>query len=125
MIASIDEVAALRPAIFAAVLSLALPTNAGAFTREAAEYNDGPPVFALSQDCLLQTYNTCSGWVWILDDDEGAVWGTVVDPDDCPGGCENGGAVSDIWFWADCSPDAPSTAQCCCPRLPQGPTACC
>jgi hypothetical protein len=94
----------------AAVLAVSLPLamNAFAFTREAVEFDGGGAPYGLSQDCLLQTYNTCAGWVWIFGDGQGAIWGTVMDPDDCAEGCPNGGAVSDIWFWGYCSPGAPA-----------------
>lgn len=96
--------------ITAAILavSVALAGNAFAFTREASQFDGGSAPYGLSQDCLLQTYNTCAGWVWIFNDLQGAVWGTVLNPNDCAEGCSNGGAVSDIFFWGYCSPSAPA-----------------
>jgi uncharacterized membrane protein len=101
----------MRKALLTAAIlavSAALAVNASAYTKEAAVFDGGSAPYGLSQDCLLQTYNTCAGWVWIFSDDQGAVWGTVLDPNDCPEGCANGGAVSDIWFWGYCSPGAPA-----------------
>jgi hypothetical protein len=101
----------MRKALLTAAIvaiSLSLAVGASAFTREASTFDGGAAPYGLSQDCLLQTYNTCAGWVWLFSDDQGAVWGTVMSPDDCPGGCTNGGAVSDIWFWGYCSPAAPA-----------------
>jgi hypothetical protein len=98
---------AMRKALLIAVIAL-LPVSAFAYTQEAMQFDGGSAPYGLSQDCLLQTYNTCAGWVWIFSDDQGAIWGTVMDPNDCPGGCTNGGAVSDIWFWGYCSPGAPA-----------------
>ena len=98
----------MRKALLIAVVSVALAANAFAFTRESAVFDGGSAPYGLSQDCLLQTYNTCAGWVWRFTETPGGVWGTVMDPNDCPGGCTNGGAVSDIWFWGYCSPAAPA-----------------
>jgi hypothetical protein len=89
-------------------VSMSLAVSAFAYTKESRQFDGSSAPYGLSQDCLLQTYNTCAGWVWIFGDDQGAVWGTVMDPNDCPGGCTNGGAVSDIWFWGYCSPGAPA-----------------
>jgi hypothetical protein len=89
-------------------VSLSLAASAFAFTKESRQFDGSSAPYGLSQDCLLQAYNTCAGWVWIFGDADGAVWGAVMDPNDCPGGCTNGGAVSDIWFWGYCSPGAPA-----------------
>ena len=105
------KVPVMRAAVslVSAILLLSLAaTGAAAFTREATSFDGDPFPQSLSQDCLLLNYNTCSGWVWLFSDDPGAVWGTVLDPDDCSGGCASGGAVTDIWFWGYCSPAAPA-----------------
>jgi hypothetical protein len=101
---------ALLTAAIVAVSGL-LAVNAFGFNREAVQYEGGSAPYGLSQDCLLQAYNLCSGYIWIITgavSGQGAVWGTVLDPNDCPGGCTNGGAVSDIWFYGRCSPSAPA-----------------
>ena len=79
-------------------------TNVLAFTRESVPLGETPFHGFRAQECLLQSYNNCAGWTWVFRDTEGAVWGTVLDPDDCIGGCENGGQVCGIWFWSDCDP---------------------
>ena len=91
------------------VFALVLPVTVSAFTREVRERDSDHLSLTVDQDCLILNYNTCSGWVWIFSDAPGAVWGTVLDPNDCPGGCPSVGAVSDIWFWGLCSPSAPAT----------------
>lgn len=93
-------------------LSLAVGTSAMAgasFTKEAVQIDGSGTPGGLSQDCLLQSYNTCACWVWVFSEAEGGIWGTVLDPNDCPGGCASGGAVSDIWFWGSCNPGPPAT----------------
>jgi hypothetical protein len=79
------------------------------FTREVMPADGTSLRETLSQDCLLLNYNTCSGWMWVFSDDPGGVWGTVLSPNDCEGGCANGGIVTDIWFWSHCEPAAPAT----------------
>ena len=57
----------------------------------------------LESDCMLCAYNACSGWIWVFSDDPGAVWGVVLDPNNCPGGCANGGAVAEVLLYSRCS----------------------
>lgn len=92
------------PAFFlVGVLALAGPPGARALTRQLARY-DGPPPspFGLSTDCMLQDWNMCAGWIWIFDDAEGAVWGHVFDPRECPGGCPEGGHITEIRLFSRC-----------------------
>jgi hypothetical protein len=90
--------------LVAAVLavSLSMVVNAHAYTKEAAQIgNEGAP-YGLSQDCVLTAYNICACWIWTFTEAPGAVWGTVYDPADCVGGCDNGGAVSEIFLYSRC-----------------------
>jgi hypothetical protein len=89
-------------------MSLALAANANAFTKQAVPMgNEGSPS-GLSQDCVLQSYNICSCWIWVFTEVPGSLYGAVFDPTDCPGGCQlpsggPGGAVSDIWLYSRCT----------------------
>jgi hypothetical protein len=92
--------------LIAAVLvaSLTMAVNAQAYTKEAVQLgNDGGP-YGLSGDCILAAYNICACWIWVFTEAQGAVWGTVLDPDDCPGGCPSGGAVRQIILYSRCDP---------------------
>jgi hypothetical protein len=84
-------------------LLLALPFRADGYTRQQVAADLGSHPSGLSEDCVLTAYNTCSGWIWIFSDVEGAVWGLVLDPADCPGGCRNGGAASDVYLYSRCA----------------------
>jgi len=57
--------------------------SAFAFTRTAEKYDGGSKTPLLSTDCVLNSANLCAGWIWALNDVEGAVWGTVLDPAEC------------------------------------------
>ena len=98
-----------RLALVILVVVFLWPTPTHSFSREVAELDSHGPPYGLSDFCFLDSYNVCSGWVWVYSDVEGAVWGTVLDPNDCPGGCHfHGGKPTDIWFWGLCSPGAPA-----------------
>jgi hypothetical protein len=87
----------------ALLMTLALVVNANAFTKQAVPMgNEGSPS-GLSEDCVLQAYNLCSCWIWVFTEVQGGVWGTVLDPNDCPGGCAYGGCVSDVWLYSRCT----------------------
>lgn len=82
----------------------AFPSATHGFTRELAPLSgDRATSQSLAADCTLADYNFCSMWAWIFDDAPGAVWGAVFDPDDCAGGCWNGGAVSEVTFYSRCT----------------------
>jgi hypothetical protein len=78
-------------------------SDASGFTRHAEVSEAGAGPYGLSTDCTLAVYNNCAGWIWLFDDVEGAVWGAVFDPNDCPGGCATGGAVSEIALYSRCA----------------------
>lgn len=65
--------------------------------------------YGLAADCTLKAYDACSCWLWVFSPvGPGEEWGTVFDPDDCPGGCAGGGQLTDIWFASRCqTPPAP------------------
>jgi hypothetical protein len=87
-----------------AILSCAVAVNASAFTKEAVKLDGvGGSPYGLSSDCVLSLYNWCSGWIWQFGETPGATWGSVGDPNDCPEGCTNGGAVTEIVFYGRCS----------------------
>jgi len=87
------------------VFALVLLTvaNANAFTKEAARVEPGSRPYGLSVDCVLSAYNWCSGWIWTFCETPGAVWGVVLDPNNCAGGCANGGAVSEVYLYSRCA----------------------
>lgn len=84
-------------------MGLALAANANAFTKQAVPMGSEGSPSGLSQDCILQAYNTCSCWIWVFTELPGGVWGTVFNPADCAGGCASGGAVTDIWLYSRCT----------------------
>jgi hypothetical protein len=86
-----------------AVLGLAVAMNASAYTKTAALADAAGAPYGLSADCTLAAGNFCAGWIWVFNDAQGAVWGSVLDPNDCAGGCFNGGAVSEITLYSRCS----------------------
>jgi hypothetical protein len=86
-----------------AALVLLTVANANAITREASRIEPGARPYGLASDCVLCAYNWCSGWIWTFSDDPGAVWGVVLDPNNCPGGCTNGGAVTEVILYSRCS----------------------
>jgi hypothetical protein len=85
-----------------AVLGLSVAMNASAYTKQAAVFDAQGAPYGLSADCTLAASNLCAGWIWVFNDATGAVWGAVLDPNDCPGGCLNGGAVSEITLYSRC-----------------------
>lgn len=96
----------MRKALLAlAVVALTLPIASGAFafTKVAERYEGGASPYGLATDCTLQDYNLCSSWIWTFNDAQGAVWGHVFDPNDCAGGCLNGGAVSEVLLYGRCN----------------------
>lgn len=86
-----------------AVLGLAVAMNASAYTKQAAKFDAQGAPYGLVTDCTLNSANLCAGWIWVFNDVEGAVWGSVMSPNECPGGCLNGGAVSEIILYARCA----------------------
>jgi hypothetical protein len=96
----------MRKALLAAaVVALSLPIASGAFafTKVADRFEGGASPYGLSADCDLQDYNLCSSWIWVFNDAQGAQWGAVFDPNDCPGGCINGGSVSEVLLYGRCA----------------------
>jgi hypothetical protein len=86
------------------VLGLSVAVNASAITKQAVRSDVQSAPYGLSVDCTLCASNICAGWIWVFNELQGgAVWGCVFDPNDCPGGCENGGAVSEIQLYSRCS----------------------
>jgi hypothetical protein len=85
------------------VLGLSAAMNASAFTKSAARFDAQGAPYGLVTDCTLNSANLCAGWIWVFNDVNGAVWGSVLDADDCPEGCLNGGAVSSIIFYSRCA----------------------
>jgi len=87
------------------VLSCAVAANAFAMPKRHAVHLEGKAghPYGLSADCSIQAYNWCAGWIWQYTEVAGAVWGEVMSPSECPGGCQNGGAVSEIVLYARCS----------------------
>jgi hypothetical protein len=84
-------------------MGLSLAVNANAFTKEAAKIDGAGSPSGLSQDCVLQAYSLCSCWIWVFTELPGGIWGTVLNPADCAGGCASGGAVSDVWLYSRCT----------------------
>ena len=82
--------------------AIAVTGAAFAFTRTAARFDGGATPRVLSTDCTLNSANLCAGWIWVFNDVEGAVWGTVLDPDECNfyGGIPG---VADILVYSRCS----------------------
>jgi hypothetical protein len=76
-------------------LSFAMNASASMSKRLVRDSASGAP-YGLSADCTINSGNNCAGWVWVWSTSENDVWGTVLDADDCAGGCANGGAVTDI-----------------------------
>lgn len=83
------------------VLGLSVALNASAYTKQAAKFDAQGSPFGLAADCTLASANLCAGWIWVFNDVQGAVWGSVLDPHDC-GVCANGGAVSEITLYSRC-----------------------
>ena len=83
--------------------TLAGISPADSFELEFAPFEGEGLPGGLGPDCLLSAYDTCSGYLWVWTDDPGAVWGIVQDPNTCPGGCMNGGAVSEVYVYGRCS----------------------
>lgn len=93
-----------RFALLLLPLSVLHPAAAFPFTREAHVLSGETYVGPLgTADCGLQDYNLCSSWIWTFNDAQGAQWGHVFDPNDCAGGCLNGGAVSEVLLYARCA----------------------
>lgn len=86
-----------------AVVGLAVAMNASAFTREAARFDAAGAPYGLSTDCTISASNLCAGWIWTFNAAQGAIWGAVMDPNSCAGGCLNGGAVSEITLYSRCA----------------------
>src|SRR5262249_4191083 len=66
-------------------------------------YDGGEMPHGLDVDCVLQAFDVCSGWIWVCDDVEGAVWGVVLSPNDCPGACSSGGELRELYLYSACS----------------------
>jgi len=81
---------------------LAMCGPSAGFTRTAARYDGGQPPI-LSTDRTLAAANVCSGWIWLCSDVPGAVWGTVLNPQDCVPACTNGGLVSQVYLYTRCT----------------------
>jgi hypothetical protein len=85
-----------------ALIGLSVAMNASAFTKQAVRMDAQGAPYSLSVDCTLIAGNFCSGWIWTFTAVEGSVWGHIFDSNDCPGGCENGGAVSEVKLYSRC-----------------------
>lgn len=85
------------------VLGLSVAMSASAFTKTMVRDSAGHAPSSLATDCTLASGNNCAGWVWVFNDVQGAVWGTVLNPADCAGGCVNGGAVTSITMRSYCN----------------------
>jgi len=91
------------------MLGCAVAMNVSAMPRHQAVHGEahGGHSFGLSADCTIQAYNWCAGYIWQFTEVAGAVWGEVMSPTECPGGCTNGGAVAEIQLYARCNAGAP------------------
>lgn len=78
------------------------------FTKTAAVMDAHGAPYGLSTDCTLANSNFCAGWIWVFNSLEGSEWGAVLNSSECPGGCVNGGAVSEIILYSRCTA-APGT----------------
>lgn len=99
---TVSEAIRKSVAITVAAVVLLCPGNASAFHRTEVRAGEIVPPATLSSDCTLQYYNICSGWLWIYNDQEHALWGTVFNPGDCPGVCATGGAVTEVSLYSRC-----------------------
>lgn len=91
----------LAAAIVALGLSVAM--NASAFTKQSARFDAQGAPSGLAVDCTLESANLCAGWIWVFNDVQGAVWGSVLNPADCAISCTNGGAVQQIVLYSRCA----------------------
>src|SRR5262249_35400 len=66
-----------------AVSLMAIACEASAFERRAGKVEGGSPPGALASDCELHVFNVCSQQTWVYSDQEHAVWGTILGPEDC------------------------------------------
>src|SRR5262249_5431428 len=73
------------------------------FPPQLSRYDGGEMPHGASVDCVLQAFDACSGWVWIFNEDEGAVWGTVLDVGDCPGLYDRTANVKEIYLYTVCT----------------------
>lgn len=77
--------------------------NAAPFTKEAARFDAQGAPYGLAVDCTLESANLCAGWIWTFTAPEGAIWGSILNPADCPVACTNGGAVNTIILYSRCA----------------------
>src|SRR5262249_1967729 len=94
---------AVRTMAIAVICLFAAANESAAYTRVAAHLSEGEPGMTLSPDCPLSLYDICSGWAWSYSDEEHAVFGTVLNPRECSGGCETGGAVTEVHLYSRCT----------------------
>ena len=76
---------------------------AAAYRVERAPRDAGGLSDARYVDCVLSAYNWCSGWIWTFSEDPGGIWGVVYDSNNCPGGCNNGGAMTEVYLYSRCT----------------------
>lgn len=92
------------------VLACAVAMNASAMPKHSSVKTEGHghgAPYGLSADCTLNLYNWCAGYIWQFNEVAHAVWESVSDPHECPGGCTNGGAVSEIVLYERCNAGPP------------------
>lgn len=77
--------------------------SAAPFTKELSKFDAQGAPYGLASDCTLENSNLCAGWIWTFTAGAGDVWGAVLNPNDCPGGCLNGGAVDQIILYSRCT----------------------
>ena len=81
---------------------VAMRGSSAAFTHKAVRSDRARAPATLSSDCWLTSGNLCAGWIWVFNDVQGAVWGTVLDPQSCVGPWPSGG-VDEIDLYSRCS----------------------
>jgi len=84
-------------------LGVSVAVNASAFTKQTGRFDAQGSPAGLAVDCTLESANLCAGWIWVFNDAEGAVWGSVLNPADCAVACDNGGAVEQITLYSRCA----------------------
>jgi len=82
-----------------------LVSRAGAvdFPPELGRYDGGAMPHGMAMDCVLQGFDACSGWIWIFNDVQGAVWGSLFDTRECTSGCASDMRVREIYLYSICT----------------------
>ena len=89
--------------VIAAFFLFTQPAPAVDWPPELGRYEGGDMPHGMSMDCVLQEFSACSGWIWVCNDDAGAVWGTLYRTRDCPGNCTSSTNVREIYLYTICS----------------------